>query len=605
MKLPSLRQVLYEAAATFVRFPLVLINAALGTVCVVLLIDHEGPARATILFNILAATLAGIPLLTALALFSEKRKQGRLPAIGLQVAAIILLVFYGCSLPADLAEAPSIHVLRLLFLLTALFLSVTFAPFYRRGEINGFWHYNKILFLRLMLTMIYTVVLFTGLALALAALENLFAIDVPGKRYAELWFILLGLFSTWSMLAGIPDNLEELDQSADYPRVIKIFAQYILSPLVLVYLLILYAYIIRIMIVWEWPQGWVGRLILGFAASGIFALLLLHPVRNRAENIWITKSARWFYWLMIPVVVMLLLALWRRISEYGVTEGRYIGIVLGFWLGGIVLYFIFSRNKSIKAIPVSLSFLALLTSFGPWGAFSVSEMSQTGRLRVILTGNHRLADGQVQKNTAPVSPEDSREISSILSYLHDIHGYQQIQPWFTESLLADSSGMNRRYKEPAQVADMMGIEYQNVRYRAAGDMIWWRSDQTAAIDVQGYSHLIRGQYFSIKKVNRNFSNQGIQFQVSTDLETIRFNRLVADKKVDSLGVDLGPLIHQLTDDYPNVSASNIQPEKMMLTAADDNLMVKIYFRYLRLQRDGDAVKPFEYTIDILYHVRAE
>jgi len=605
MKLPSLRQVLQDAAATFMRFPLVLINTALGTICVVLLIDHEGPARATVLFNIMAATLAGIPLLTALALFSEKRKQERLPAAALQAAGIILLVIYGWSLPSNLAEAPAFHILRLLFILTALHLLVTFAPFYRRGEINGFWHFNKILFLRLMLTMIYTTVLYSGLALALAALDNLFAIDVPGKRYAELWFILLGLFTTWSFLAGIPENLDELEQSTDYPKVIKIFAQYILSPLVLVYLLILYAYIIRILIVWDWPQGWVGRLILGFAASGIFTLLLLHPIRNKAENNWINRAAHWFYWLMLPVVGMLLLALWRRVSEYGVTEGRYIGIGLGFWLAGIVLYFIISRKKSIKTIPVSLTILTLLISFGPWSAFSVSERSQSGRLQEILSKNHLLADGLVQKTAQPVSQEDSRQISSILSYLHDIHGYQQIQPWFKETLTASSSGKNRRYKDPAQVAKMMGVEYQNVRYRAAGDMIRLRSDQSTAIDVGGYSHLIRGQYFSERNDKRNFTNRELQIQVRSDLETIRFYRLDKEINGDSLLVDLRPLISQLITDYPNVSVNNIPSEKMMLSAANPYLTVKIFFRLLSLKQDDGVYKPFEYSMDILYRLTKE
>ena len=74
MKLPSLQQVLQDAIRTFKRFPFVLINAAVGTFCAVILVDHEGPAQATVLFNILLATILGIPLLSGLALLSEKKK---------------------------------------------------------------------------------------------------------------------------------------------------------------------------------------------------------------------------------------------------------------------------------------------------------------------------------------------------------------------------------------------------------------------------------------------------------------------------------------------------------------------------------------------------
>jgi len=398
MNLPSVKKILQDAIRTFLRFPFVLINAALGTIAAVILIDHEGPAQATVLFNILLATILGIPLLTGFALFAEKKKWGRGMAIGLQIIGILLLVGYGCSVPSDLGDAPAIHILRLLLIAVALHLFVAFAPFSGSGEINGFWYYNKILLLRLIITAIYSVVLYAGLALALAALDNLFGMNVPGKRYAELWIIILGLFNTWSFLAGIPEKLEQLEKSSGYPKGIKIFAQYILFPLVLIYLVILYAYMAKILIAWDWPQGWVSRLILGFATTGIFSLLLLYPIREQIENIWIKKASRWLYILMIPLVIMLLLALWRRISEYGITEGRYIAIILGFWLGIIVIYFILSRTKSIKTIPVSLCLLALIISFGPWSAFSISEKSQVDRLQDLLTKNNILVNSRIQKH---------------------------------------------------------------------------------------------------------------------------------------------------------------------------------------------------------------
>ena len=83
MKLPSVQQILQDASRTFLRFPFVLINAVLGTIAAVILIDHEGPPQATILFNILLATILGIPLLTGLTLFGERKKWGRGLAIGL------------------------------------------------------------------------------------------------------------------------------------------------------------------------------------------------------------------------------------------------------------------------------------------------------------------------------------------------------------------------------------------------------------------------------------------------------------------------------------------------------------------------------------------
>lgn len=605
MRLPSLQQVLQDAGRAFKRFPFVLVNAAIGTVCAVLLIDHEGPAQATVLFNILLATILGIPLLTGLALLSEKKKLAKGMTITLQAAGIVLLVAYGSSVPSDLAEAPSIHILRFLIVAVASHLFVAFAPFNAPGEINGFWHYNKSLLIRIITTLVYTVVLYAGLSLALAALDNLFGMNVPGKRYAELWFIILGLFNTWSFLAGMPENLDQLEESTDYPKGIKIFAQYILFPLVLVYLVILYAYMAKILVSWNWPQGWVSRLILGFSATGILSLLLLYPIRNKAENTWIKTASRWFYVVMIPVVVMLLLALWRRIFEYGITEARYVAVVLGLWLGAIVLYFILSNKKSIKAFPISLCALALIISFGPWGAFTISEKSQVNRLQEFLINNKILVDGQIQKASFSVSQDDSRQISSILLYLHDIHGYEQIQPWFRESLREDSLREGLRPKEPARVAQLMGIEYTRAWYSASGNDIWLRSDQAGVIDVDGYERMIRQQYVSHDRRKKDFTDLAFSYRVNSNLDTIIFVITTHEKLADSLQINLHPLIDRLLADYGDFNVNNIPPEKMMLSKENQNLKVRVCFRYIHLRKTENKTEPTEYSVDILYQIKKD
>lgn len=605
MKLPSLQQVLKDAVRTFRRFPFVLIDAALGTVCAVILVDYHGPPQPTVLFNILLATILGIPLLTGLALLSEKKKWGKGIALALQATGILLLVMYAFSVPSDLGEAPAIHVLRMFLIAVALHLFVVFVPYYSPGEVNGFWHYNKTLLLRIITTLVYTVVLYAGLSLALAALDNLFGMNVPGRRYAELWIIILGVFNTWAFLAGIPENLDQLEESTDYPKIIKVFAQYILFPLVLVYLVILYAYMAKILISWSWPRGWVGRLILGFSASGILSLLLLYPIRDRAENFWIKTASRWFFVVMIPLVVMLLLALWRRISEYGFTEGRYIGTALGLWLAGIVVYFILSRSKSIKAIPVSLCALTLVISFGPWGAFSVSEKSQVRRLQKFLIKNHILVDGRIQKASSQVSQADAQQISSILSYLHDIHGFDRIQPWFRESLREDSLGLRLRPKEPAVVAGLMGVEYVNVWYGGAGNDIWLRSDLRGVIEVQGYDRMIRRQHVSLEQNKKVFTGLGFSYQVNSNLDTIMFVVTREAQRLDSLQIDLHPLIHRLLVDYRDVSVNNIPPEKMMLDKENRNLKLKIYFRYIHFRKEESKIKPIEYGVDILYRMKKD
>ncbi len=602
MKLPSIQQVIQESSRTIRRFPLVIANAVVGTSVALALIDYEGPPGPTVLFKIVFAAILGIPLLISVTVIAEKRKWGGGLALLGQAIAVVLLVGYAFSVPSDLQAAPNIYLIRLLILAAALHFFVAVAPFIGAGGINGFWQYNKALFLRVFTALLFTCVLFAGLSLALAALDHLFGMNIAGKRYAELWVLLVGIFTTWFFLAGVPEEWEGLESLDEYPKGLKVFAQYILVPLVLVYLVILYAYLAKILIDWNWPEGWVGRLVLGFSGTGILALLLLHPIRDRVENVWIRNISRWLYFVLIPLLVMLFLAQWRRLTEYGLTEGRYIGIVCNIWLAAIAVYFIFSRKRNIIIIPGSLCILALAISFGPWGVFSISEGSQVKRLRAILTENSILVNGGVRKAPAPVSFENSKQISSILQYLHEIHGYEKIQPWFGESLRTDSSATGSWYKEPALVASIMGVEYVSLWYGGSGNTLILNADQSIPIDIEAYARMIRSKSFYTPVQPKELAKHDVEINVSREMDTLTVILARGGGSRDSLPIELGSFAERLYKEYGNATINNLAPEKLSLSASNEFLKVKLYLQRLQLRKEGEKVRLLNYDADILYTV---
>ncbi len=599
MKIPSLQKISSDAMETFARFPLPLISAAAGTIAALILMDHEGPARPTIVWSVLYCGILGIPLLTGTSLFVEKSRSN--PSVGwsVKIAALLLLVAYACMIPPELIDAPAMHVIRLLLLAFAAHLFVAFGPFMTGDELNGFWQYNKTLFLRILVAVLFAHVVFAGLAFALAALDNLFGMHIPGKRYAELWVLVSGLFITWYFLAGIPKNLDECDASTDYPKGLKVFAQYILLPIVLVYLVILYAYLGKILISWDWPQGWVSKLILGFSGTGILSLLLLHPVSRQTENVWIRTVARWFYVVLIPVVVMLFFAVWRRVSEYGITEGRYLAIALGVWLVIVILYFLFLPRKNIKFIPVSLFLSTLLVIFGPWSVFTVSEQSQVSRLETLLTRNSILVDGKAKKGGGGLPSADVREISAVLSYLHDMHGYESIQPWFEDLLREDPTMPGVRYKSAAAIAAMMGIEYTLARQEYGG-VIFLTTDKDKTIDIRGYRTLLRSQYVHTEKAGKTCVFGTFSYRASDGLDTLTVVQHRNGVSRDSLNIDIGGLVKTVFRDHGNLGADHILPAAMNAKAASQTLRVSVYLFEARLQRNNEQVKLLSYTADILY-----
>ncbi len=598
MRLPSMQNIAHDAAETFARFPLPLLSAMIGTASAVILLDHEGPAQPTVFWSMLFGGILGISILTGVTLAVEKRNWGRGGEWGIKIAAVLIVAAYACTVPSDLGEAPAIHAIRLLLLAFAAHLFVSFAPFIADRDINAFWQYNKTLFLRIFISALFAQVVFAGLAFALAALDNLFGMQIPGRRYPQLFILVNGMFTTWFFLTGIPEERESFSASSDYPKGLRVFAQHILLPIVLIYLVILYAYLGKILISWEWPEGWVSKLILGFSGTGILCLMLLHPLSGRTENLWIRTMTRWFYVALIPVIVMLFLAVWRRVSEYGVTEGRYLAVALGVWLAVVVFYFLALPRKNIKFIPASLFLGTILVTFGPWSVFAVAEHSQVSRLEALLQKNAMFAGGKAVKSAGILQASDTREISAILSYLHDIHGYDAIQPWYNEALREDTTKAGVRYKSAEDVAALLGIQYTRAR-ELPGGVTLLTADRDKAFDIRGYDYMMRSQNINAEKTGRTYRCEHFSYRVSASLDTLTVTFTRDGIPLDSARIDIGRFARTVLSDRDSVGSDTIPPESMSVVNSAGSFRVKVCLAEARLQSIDHQIKLLSYKGDIL------
>ncbi len=507
-----------------------------------------------------------------------------------------MLAGYALTIPTDFTHAPLVTLIRFFILAVALHLMVSVAPFVTRGEWNGFWQYNKALFLRILTALLYSLILYAGLSLAMAAIDILFDVYVPGKRYFELWILITGMFSTWFFLAGIPEDLAQLDSLAEYPKSLKVLAQYILLPIVLLYLVILYAYLGKIIIAWDWPQGWVSKLILGFSGTGIFLLLLLNPIMGRAENVWVRKFSQWFYMVLIPLIAMLFLALWRRVGEYGITEGRYLALALGIWLCFLVVYFSMSKTKSMKVIPATLCVLAFTVSFGSWGVFSVSRQSQSERLERLATEAGLLVDSKIRPARGELPFEQAKQISSLLSYLHEVHGYESIQDWFDESLKEGPGSSEVAYKSPELVSKMMGFEYVSHWATSPEGIVTFEAE--SPFDPQGYNRMATLQGFWRGGDRVTIASDGISYQISGGMESILFSAEGTGK--DLVRINLLRHAEGLLERHRISPADRIPNEAMGIIAEGNGLRVKICPSRIEVRKNDGKRSISSITAILLY-----
>ena len=597
----SLQQLFRGAAATFLRYPLVLLSAFVGTWAAITYVGvpFEQREQFAYLAKLVQVSALGLILFLVLELVSSRYRFTMLQRTAGWVAGLIFLVAYFLLLPPMLQDK---QVWRFFLLALALHLVASYAMFFNRREENAFWQFNKALFLRILTSALFSTVLFIGLSLAALAVERLFALTLPEEFYPRLWFFLIGVFNTWFFLASVPEDVEELEHTHTYPKGLKVFTQFVLLPLVTLYLVILYLYFGKIVVEWEWPQGWVSVLVLCFSMAGILSLLLIHPIRDNEGNAWIRTFSRWFYRVLFPLIILLMLAIWRRISEYGITEERYFVMVLAFWLFCTALYFLLSRSKNIKFVPITLSLVALVSAVGPFSAFQVSKRSQLSRLEGILEQQGLLVSGRIIPAKQKVEEKVEQEVGSILHYLDNMHGLESIKPWFradVDSALAVREATLKAQRifdrnNTAVVMELMGLEYLQQSYYG-GNLIYFNArepKQQGVWDVKGYDYMVEYHYGAENPDRKLLAAAPALFVLGSDSLHVHYQPQRAAQEeallfryaADTVQLELKPLYDRLRKEEQN----ELPKEKMTQLLQGSNFSVRIELQHLSLRLEKGA-----------------
>lgn len=366
------------------RFPLVL-TSAMAAICVVLYVI--GNARNEIDFTLFLTwafgLYLGIPLHFSAVIAIESRElSGRKKIITLFVGVLLhALIITHLLLVRHVAETQKVSIF--LFYIISCHLLNAFLPFLVGMKKEFFWNFNQWMFSRFVLSTVFSGILAMGLGLAVGSIQLLF-ISINEQLVAQLIFFAASTMHIFFFFAGKPRELNKGNWIVEPAKPYRILIQYLLLPLVVLYLTILYFYLAKILITFELPKGNVSIWILVFCTIGILAILLAEPFRKMESN-WVGKFAKLFYWLMLPLLVMLWIAINTRVLEYGLTETRGLVLYLAVWLTFISLYNGFYKKKSLLAFPISLFIITFLYQWGgPLSAHSLSFRSQSTRTETLL-----------------------------------------------------------------------------------------------------------------------------------------------------------------------------------------------------------------------------
>ena len=444
---------------TLLRFPLPIILTLLATLSSLMLLHDIGPFDDQSVIRFFASMTYGTIALTSLKLFSESKHWSTTRQIIVAIIIMMMIIYYVWTYPVALYSTTNIF-----FSLTIL-LSLLFAPYIKSTSTSdSVWYFNYQTGVAVFFAGLAALISGAGLSLSLASLDYLFNIDVEQKVYGDIWLFSWSILFPVYILANIAKVFDYEDESCNFPKGVSFIANYILAPLMLVYMAILYAYFFKIIIQWELPSGNLGWMITTFGTIGIITKLLAYPIRHSSTRLLVWFDRYYYYALIVPIF-LLFIAIGVRIKDYGLTEHRYAVVLLGIWFTAITAIAVVKKNQfHIKTVPMLLAVLALFASFGPWSAIDLSLQSQLSRFNTLLEKHQLLHNGQVITAKQTVSFTDLKSMSSIADYLtQNKYRVERIKPMFT-SLVEKSDKktlIDRRYAGGKSILELMGLTYIN------------------------------------------------------------------------------------------------------------------------------------------------
>ena len=499
----------------------------------------------------------GVPLSLCIKLYFEKKNNYKLShIISAFIGEGLILILYYFFLLEDLKM---VSTTRYAGVTLALYIAFLFIPYLKNKE--NFELYVIKVFGRFFITIIYSAVLYGGLAAILATIDKLLGVKISSNSYYYTFLIVAGIFAPTYFLGGLP-TIKNSFTKENYPNIFRVLVFYIVMPLISIYTLILYIYFAKIIILKQWPVGLVSHLVLWYAVISASVLFFISPIYK--ENSFAKKFMKFFPKLILPLIMLMFFSIGIRVNAYGITENRYYVIVLSLWVFGVMIYFSFAKKFKNIFLPITLSAIMIISVLGgPLSSYSISKSSQNKRLEKMLLSNNMLQDKKIVKASS-ISEKDKNEISSIISYFNSNHSLKDVK-YLPKDFKMDD--MEKTF----------GFQYSP--NFSPQNCFYFNIMQTGEpIEISGYNYMFDSRYrYDEKESNLPFS---ISYDYNSNILKIYQNKDVLYTK------DMNEFSKKLIDKYGlRGKGEGINPNEMCFE--DENSKVKVKIQIINISGTKD------------------
>ncbi len=296
----------------------------------------------------------------------------------------------------------------------------------RVGESLPFWDFNALLVARVVACVAVCGGAWMGLGLAGGASELLLDVSWPeyGAVHLAIWTLVAPL--PWLVAAGMPSLRALSDhETARLGALLRPVCTWLVTPLIGLYLLILYLYNARVLIAGldEAPSNMMSPLVLVAAALIGAGLIVAEPVRRADPQGAFARMIRWLPAAFLPLLPLAMWAVMERVEQYGWTPFRYLRLVLlialGLSFGLATARRLTQRAQPLHELIAILTSVAVVCTLGPLSAGEVSWRSQRGRLIAIAQEHEVWRHGALH----PTARHD--EVANAVREMCEQHGLKR------------------------------------------------------------------------------------------------------------------------------------------------------------------------------------
>ena len=186
----------------------------------------------------------------------------------------------------------------------------------------------------------------------------------------EFFQVMLVIFGALLPMTVFLCRMPSVGDESGVPGFSAILAKNIFLIPALIYMAVLYVYGIKILVEWELPKAPIVWMVTGIVAVVLLIIFGLQGYvadsRAKETNVKIARLAlRWLPVALLPLLVLMSVAIFYRIGQYGITPSRLYVATFNIWAYGAVLYLVISRKAELSNLATTFAGIFLAVSVIP------------------------------------------------------------------------------------------------------------------------------------------------------------------------------------------------------------------------------------------------